>query len=280
MPIRCANEIIIELNKEALCDIMLLIEGIYRKGEFDMSKKKKSGYGKPYGKKPYLKKSEKKILLGILTALAVLVAGYFIITSFLDDSLKVRNGKVVTGAGDWIIVNEGTSSDRKYYKYCSYDFSPLDAEIEVTHFTADQNLANVYVRPIDGSYSYACVYGSSLSNEALADSMYPQLSAMISQGEIGEMKDRTFNGIDAKTCWYSTYTIQMDEEGNAILDENGDEYRSYTQIFFCYLQSARDGSIVIRLGYEPQNDSDYLDEETGFGYIADIIDCLTIYEHD
>ena len=244
-----------------------------------MAGKKSHGYRKPYGKRPYLKKKEWIILLSILGAILAAIAVYLIAAKLLDDSLPVKNGIAVTGDGDWILVNEGNGDNKKYYKYCSYDFSSLNADIETTIHTSDENLKTVYIYPKDGAYDYACVYASTVSIDELAESVHSQLEGMLSHSEISPVTRRSFIGRNAKTYWYTTYTSQTDTEGNVIIGEDGEEVRLYSQVFCCYLEAPRGGTIISRLGFETYDENEYLDEETAFGYIEDVLKCISIEEY-
>lgn len=229
-----------------------------------MSGKKKNG-----NKKPYLKKSEIRLLIGIALAAVAIITGYIVISAIFDTSLDVKNGKVVTGEGDWIIVNERTVEKPKYYKYASYDFSPLDAEIKTVQHGADANVNGVYVYPANGAYDYGYVYGLSRSVDDLAESVYPQMKLLLASGVISDISDIDLNGRAAKYFWYAASSSDTDDEGSVIT--------KHTQVFTCYMDTFRDGAIIIRIGFEPQSESDYVDEETGIAYISDIADCIALY---
>lgn len=236
--------------------------------------KNASHYVKQATKKPYLKKREWIILGCILGALALGVGGYCAVRAIFDDSLPVENGRVITGEGDWLIVNEGSSSDRKYYRYAEYDFSALDARIEFVPFSNDENLGEVYVYPNDKSYDYACVYGNKFKYDELAPSVQSQMSALLPNGAVGALSEVDFDGRPALTYNYYSYETENDEDGIPLHDENGEEIRTYTQIFSCYILSEREGCVVARVGFKRAAESELLTDAQGIEKLSEIVNCL------
>ncbi len=230
-------------------------------------------YVKPQGKKPYLKKWEWGVVLSVLGAILLGVAAYFVIQEARDDSLPVKKGKVVTDVVNPIVVNEGTSNKPKYYLYGSYDFTPLDAEVTVEPVNEDGNETGIYIYPHDEAYAYAFLYGENSDAQATARNVQSQIGSMLPNGDVHALTAFSRGRRTGSAYWYTFWQEKKDENGQVILDENGQPVKEYQQTFSCYLPTAR-GCLIVRVAHKGANESVYVDETTGYAEIGAILDCI------
>lgn len=230
---------------------------------------------KPRGKKPYLKKWEWIVVLSLFGALVLSAAAYFIVQAALDDSLPVKNGKVVTDVVNPIVVNEGTASKPKYYVYGSYEFAPLDAEVTVEAVNDDGNETGIYVYPHDQAYDYAFVYGSHVVAQDAAENVHDNIGAMLQNGDVHELKPYTRNGLTGSAYWYTFWKEKTDKDGEAVLDEDGNAVNEYQQTFSCYMPTAR-GCLIVRVTHKGTDEGAYVDESVGYEEIGKILDLIQI----
>jgi hypothetical protein len=232
-------------------------------------------YVKTRGKKPYLKKWEWIVVLSVLGAAALSALAYFIVQAALDDSLPVKNGKVVTDVANPIIVNEGTAAKPKYYVYGSYDFSPLDAEISVEGVNDDGNETGIYVYPRDGSYAYAYLYGGNVDFKTAAENVQSNIGSMLPNGDVHDLTTYTRGGLTGSAYWYTFWSEKTDENGQTITDEKGNAIKEYQQTFSCYVPASR-GCLIVRVTHKGEDEGVYVDEATGYAEIGAILDCVRI----
>ncbi len=232
-------------------------------------------YVKPRGKKPYLKKWERIVVLSVFGALALSAAAYFIVQAALDDSLPVKDGTVVTDAVNPIVVNEGTAKKPKYYVYGSYDFASLDAEVAVEDVNGDGNETGIYVYPHDDAYDYAFIYGSHVVAQDAAENVHDNIGAMLQNGDVHELRSYSRNGLTGSAYWYTFWSEKTDENGETVFDESGNAVKEYQQTFSCYMPTAR-GCLIVRVTHKGTDEGVYVDESVGYEEIGEILDCIQI----
>lgn len=230
-------------------------------------------YVKPRGKKPYLKKGEWIALISILGAVALGTIGYFAVQAALDESLPVKDGKVVTDVENPIIVNEGTVAKPKYYLYGSYDFTPLDAEVTIEDINDDGNETRIYIYPHDASYAYAFLYGADSNFLDAAENVQKNIGSMLQNGDVRELAPYTRGGRTGTAYWYTFWNEKKDEGGETIVDEDGNAVKEYQQTFSSYMPTER-GCLIVRVTHRGGDESVYVDEATGYEEIGRILDCI------
>lgn len=232
-------------------------------------------YVKPHEKKPYLKKWEWILLISILSAAALCVAAYFIVQMVSDDSLPVKDGMVITDVENPIIVNEGTSDKPKYYLYGSYDFAPLDTEVTVADVNGDVNETSVYLYPHDEAYSYAFLYGEDADYAETAQNVQSNIGKMLQHGDVHQLTTMTRNGQTGSAYWYTFWNEETDENGQTVLDEDGNAVLQYQQTFSCYMPTSR-GCLILRVTHKGADENAYVDEAVGYEEIGAILDCIRL----
>ncbi|MGI6238406.1 MAG: hypothetical protein ACOYI5_02130 [Christensenellales bacterium] len=229
---------------------------------------------KQKGKQPYLSKREWRLLIVILAAAALGIAIFFIVSAALDDSLPMKDGAVVTGADNWIVVNEGSSSNPKFYQYAAYDFAPLGAEVELTEASRAENSTGITLRRADAAYEYAYLYGNKNDYATISESVHKQMGALLQNGEVHDIKPFALGERTGNVYWYTNWAVVLDEDGIPIHDENGAEIIEYNQTFNCYMPTTR-GTIVARVVYKGADESVYVEPDDGYAELRAVLDCVT-----
>ena len=170
-----------------------------------MAKKsaKSKGFRRQTTKKPYLSKKEIIILIVILAALAAAAIALF---SYDDGALKVKDGAVVTGGDNWLIVNgSNTRGGTRYYKLG--EIGELDGYTRTTQYIGtDSNIPEFSFAPQAEGDGIDSVGVTTSHNGAAALASYASgtFSAM-GNYEVGEVQ--TLELDDGTTCSYYLYSI-------------------------------------------------------------------------
>ena len=84
--------------------------------------KKGSHYIKQKADKPLFTKKDIKWIIGLAAAIIAVIAAFFIMVNAADESLKIKDGKVIGAGENWIIANSGAGETPTYFKYAEFDF--------------------------------------------------------------------------------------------------------------------------------------------------------------
>ena len=210
----------------------------------------------------YLSDKEKKILIGIGAALIIIVAAVFIITALTDDSIAVKNGELVNTEENWIIANAGDSTNPEYYKYGEYDFTGYEGEIVPEALSYDANSTAVRILPAGNGNAEGYVYAVSRPAKDIAESVSGQMGYMITDGEANSAEE--FNG--GYIYWYTTVEEAEQEDGSVT--------ETYVQVFSGYMPAAYDGTIVARVTYRFATADEYVDAETGYAAVSELLEYI------
>lgn len=163
-----------------------------------MAKKsaRSKGYRKTVAKKPYLTKRD---IIMLCVLLAVLAVGAFLLFSYDDGALKVKDGAIVDAAENWVIVNGAARGGTRYYKLAETgEVEGFKREIEPN--TVDANINSIrYVPEDEASPVTAITVSATPAKAQRAADYYRSVAVSLDPTETAATE------IDGRTVYYFTY---------------------------------------------------------------------------
>ena len=170
------------------------------------SSAKSKGYRKTIEKKPYLSKRDIVVLCVALVAVAI--AAFFLFR-YDDGALKVKEGKVMTGGDNWLIVNGSNArGGTRYYKLGEV------GEIDGYNRTADsigtdENIPEYVYSPAAEGNPIGSITVTTSHNGAAALAKYARTALESIEGNtMGELQSAELGG---RAVSYYIYTTEREE---------------------------------------------------------------------
>lgn len=211
-------------------------------------------------KKAYLTKKDLKMLMWIVIAVVIAAALYFIISFITDDSISIKDGKLVDVGDNWIVSNAGNNNDPKYYKYAEYDLTGYDGEVVAGHTSYDELATSVELYPADARYEMAYIYSVENKPDEVIGNVTAQIGHFLTEGEVHAAEEFE----DGYIYWYTT---RVDEE-----TEDGETSTYYNQVFSGYIPADNDGTLIIRVTYRFDDAAEYVEPEVGYDEVRSILE--------
>ena len=169
-----------------------------------MAKKsaKSKGYRKQVGKKPYLSKRD---IVMLCVLVAVLSVAAYLLFSYDDGALKVKDGKITDAGENWLIVNGSPTAGRyRYYKVG--EIGELEGFDRENSPLSDGNVPRYVFKPQDESSAVTSISATTSHSgaERLAKYVVSSMSGL---------SNSTFSGIStaetdgAKYTWFTILTV-------------------------------------------------------------------------
>ncbi len=227
--------------------------------------RKSSHYIRPKSNKPLFSKTDIKWMIGIAIVIAVIVAAIIVYAQLTDETLRMKNGKVVGAEENWIIANSGKSNTPSYMKYAEYDFSGYAGEVVSGGVSFDENATCVELFPEDDRYVSAYIYASGKDTDTVVRNVTGQIGAVLTEGSVYPAEE--FNG--GYIFWY---TAREDR----VIDEETEEKESvYIQVFTAYLPADNEGTLIVRVNYEFDSPESFVDAEIGYAETEALLNGLS-----
>ena len=168
------------------------------------------GYRRQTAKKPYL---SKKDIITLCVILAVVAVGAWLLFSYNDGALKVRDGKVAVDGDNWLIVNGSNSrGGKRYYKLGEVGELEGYSREAGTSLTDDNIPDYTYTAEAeDAAIQTVGIVAGHRSAEALAENAAARMPSL-GNVEVSEVKQTQ---VGEQTVYYFVYTTSPDESQSA-----------------------------------------------------------------
>ena len=256
------------------------------------------GYRRQTAKKPYLSKKE---IIALCVLAALVAVGAWLLFSYDDGALKVKDGKVVTDGDNWLIVDGSKVRGRaRYYKLGEVgDIEGYTRENGTS--TADENIPLYTFKPAeDGDITEI----TATTTHSTADTMAKYASTAIggTEGcEVGGIIDTDLGG---RPCTYFIYTSAYYEAeegedadasaGEGAEDAAGDlpedavdahedeaethEPNRFTKSACVYFNAVHDSSVVIHVNSDAASADAYIDDDALLAAAGQAVAAITLEE--
>ena len=173
------------------------------------------GYRKQTTKKPYLSKRDIIVLCVLVAAVAV---GAFFLFRYDDGALKVKDGAVVAGGDNWLIVDGSNVRGRARY-FRLGEIGEIDGySREKGALSTDANVPEYAFTPAEGDGAKITVTASHTAAAALAK-YANALFTGVEGTEVGQQQSAELAGRPVEYFVYATSPQAEDADGEAEADK-------------------------------------------------------------
>lgn len=218
-----------------------------------MSKKRAGSVPRPQRVKPKVEKktfhlTQKMKIIGTVIASLALLAALFFIIRYNAEALSVdRDGRVITGDGNWLVYNVGRRDRPRYLKFG--EIEPAQGyQLDRTDYTYNENESIFYFKPVieDAAItSYSAMVGNG-AYDVLSQSTFENLGSYSPDATFSELTDRV---IDGKNIRMYAYSVRVKNAETGEIEEERNLLNAYAQ--------AKGGhSILLTLEHAPALDGE------------------------